>query len=269
MYMKIIKIIKIIFILFVAIYAVLCGFLYFYQEQLIFFPKKLSTNFKFEFSQKFEEINIKTSDNQLINGILFKSENSKGLIFYLHGNSGCLDSWGNVAKTYTELHYDVFMIDYRGYGKSSGKITCENQLFNDNQLAYNELKKRYSEKNIIILGYSIGTGFAAKLASDNNSKLLILQAPYYNLTDLMQKKFPFIPQYILRYKLQTNEFLTNCKIPIIIFHGTNDEVIYYGSSTKLKSKFKKGDSLITLKNQGHNSMSENQEYKIVLDKILK
>ena len=267
--MKIIKIIKNILIIFFSIYALLCGFLYYYQEELIFFPKKLSTNFKFAFAQKFEEMNIKTADHQLLNGLLYRSENFKGLIFYLHGNSGCLDSWGNVAKTYTDLNYDVFMINYRGYGKSSGKITCENQLFNDNQLAYNELKKSYSENKIIILGYSIGTGLAAKLASSNNAKLLILQAPYYNLTDLMQKKYPFIPRFILKYKLQTNEFLNNCKTPVIIFHGTTDEVIYYGSSTKLKSKFKKGDRLITLKNQGHNSMSENQEYKIVLGKILK
>jgi pimeloyl-ACP methyl ester carboxylesterase len=252
----------------VGFYIVLCVLLYFFQEKLIFFPQHLDKNYKFEFGQKFEEINIKATDGKLINGLLFKAYNSKGLIFYLHGNAGSLSSWGEVAKTYTDLKYDVFIIDYRSYGKSEGEINGQNQLFEDNQIAYNELKKNYSEDKIIVLGYSIGTGLASKLASTNNPKLLILQAPYYNLTDMMKQRFSFIPTFILKYKFATNEYLKNCKMPVVIFHGNSDEVIYYGSSLKLKEEFKKQVTLITLNGQGHNGMSDNEEYKIELTKIL-
>jgi uncharacterized protein len=252
----------------IASYIVLCVFLYFFQEKLIFFPQKIDKNHKFEFGQKFEELNIKAADGKLIHGLLFKSDSSKGLIFYLHGNAGNLNNWGEVAKTYVGLNYDVFILDYRSYGKSEGKINGQNQLFEDNQIAYNELKKRYNEAKIIVLGYSIGTGLAAKLASTNSPKLLILQAPYYNLTDMMKQRFAFIPSFILKYKFETNEYLKNCKMPVVIFHGNMDEVIYYGSSLKLQNEFKKEDTLITLKGQGHNGITNNEEYKIELKKIL-
>lgn len=252
----------------IGLYIILCGLLYFFQEKLIFFPQHLDKNYKFEFEQKFEELNIKTTDEKTLNGLLFKADSSKGLIFYLHGNAGSLSSWGEVAKTYTDLNYDVFIIDYRSYGKSEGEINGQNQLFEDNQTAYNELKKSYNEDKIIVLGYSIGTGLASKLASTNNPRLLILQAPYYNLTDMMKQRFSFIPTFILKYKFATNEYLKNCKMPVVIFHGNSDEVIYYGSSLKLKEEFKKQDTLITLNGQGHNGMTDNEEYKIELTKIL-
>jgi uncharacterized protein len=258
------KILKIV----VGLYLVIVGLLYFFQEKIIFFPEKLDKNYKFEFGQKFEELNVKTTDGKLLNGLLFKSDSSRGLIFYLHGNAGSLSSWGEVAKTYTDLNYDVFIIDYRSYGKSEGEISGQNQMFNDNQIAYNELKKLYNEDKIIILGYSIGTGLAAKLASTNKPKLLILQAPYYNLTDMMKHTYYFVPTFLLKYKFATNEYLRNCKMPVVIFHGNKDEVIYYGSSLKLKEEFKPQDTLITLSEQGHNGMTNNQDYKNELKRIL-
>ena len=259
------KILKIV----VGLYIVIVGLLYFFQEKLIFFPEKLDKNYKFEFGQKFEELNIKTTDGKLLNGLLFKSDSSRGLIFYLHGNAGSLSSWGEVAKTYTYLNYDVFIIDYRSYGKSEGKISGQTQMFEDNQIAYNELKKRYNEDKIIVLGYSIGTGLAAELASTNKPKLLILQAPYYNLTDMMKHSYSFLPTFILKYKFATNEYLKNCKMPVVIFHGDQDFVIYYGSSLKLKEEFKRGDTLITLNEQGHNGMTDNPDYQIQLEILIK
>ncbi len=254
--------------LIVGLYIIFCGFLYFFQEKLIFFPQKLEQNYQFAFAQNFQELNFKTSDKKTLNGLLFKSKNTKGLIFYLHGNAGSLSSWGKVAKTYTDLNYDVFILDYRGYGKSEGTINSQEQLYNDNQIIYNQLKKNYNEQNIIVLGYSIGTGMASKLASVNNPKHLILQAPYYSLTDMMKHRFPFIPTFLLKYKFETNEYLKTCKMPITIFHGKKDRVIYYGSSLKLKNDFENQIELITLPNQGHNGMTENINYKNKLAGLL-
>jgi len=258
------KLLRVAFFLIIIIFLLL----FFFQEKLIFFPEKLDKNFRFDFSSKFEEINIKTSDNKLLNGLLFKVDNPKGLIFYLHGNAGSLNSWGEVAKTYVDLHYDVFILDYRGYGKSEGSIGSQNQIFQDVQLAYNEMKKRYSEDRIIVLGYSVGTGPAAKLASANSPRLLILQAPYYSMVDLMKYYYPVIPTFILKYKFETDHYIKDCKMPIAIFHGNADEVIYYESSIKLKKLFKSSDTLITLNGQGHNRITDNPEYIQEIKKIL-
>jgi uncharacterized protein len=258
---------KIIIISF-AIYIAFCVLVYLIQERLIFFPEKLAKGYSFQFEQPFEEINIKTDDQKLLNGVLFHADSSKGLIFYLHGNAGSIRTWGEVASIYTDLHYDVFMLDYRGYGKSEGSIRSQNQLYQDLQTAYDEMKKRYSEDKIVILGFSIGTGMATKLASTNNPKLLILEAPYYSLTDLMRRHYPVLPTFILKYKLETNKYIRNCKMPIVLIHGTQDEIIYYQSSVKLKELIKESGNLITLHGQRHNGMTENPEYRECIKKIL-
>jgi alpha-beta hydrolase superfamily lysophospholipase len=249
-------------------YIFVCGLLYFLQEKLIFLPEKLSKDHRFQFDQTFEEKNIRTSDGTTLSGLLFKADSSKGLIFYLHGNGGSLRLWGDVAKTYTDLNYDIFLLDYRGYGKSEGVISGQDQLYGDVQTAYDEMKKDYAEDKIIVLGYSIGTGPASKIASANEPRLLILQAPYYSLTDVVSRTYAIIPTFLLRYKLETNKNLRDCKIPVVIFHGDVDEVIYYGSSLKLKDEFKTGDKLITLRGQGHNQMTYNEDYRRGLREIL-
>ena len=251
-----------------ALYITICILLFFLQEKLIFFPEKLEKDYRFNFDQNFEEIVIKTNDNKLLHGILFKADSSKGLVFYLHGNAGALDSWGDLAKTYTNLGYDVFMLDYRGYGKSEGSINGQSRFFEDIQTTYDTLKNKYPEDKMIVLGYSLGSGLAAKVASANNPKLLILQAPYYSLTDMMRHTYPIIPTFILKYKFKTTDFLKDCKMPVVIFHGDKDEVIYYGSSLKLQKEFKNQDTLITLAGQSHNGITENPDYITAIQMIL-
>jgi uncharacterized protein len=250
------------------VYCLLCLLLYFIQERLIFFPEKLPASYKYSFDQDFEELPFTAADGNPLHGLLFKADSSKGLIFYLHGNAGSLASWGAIAKTYTDLHYDLFMLDFRGYGKSAGKIRNEDQFYTDVQTVYAALLKRYDERRVIVLGYSTGTGAAAKLAADNHPRLLILQAPYFNLTDLVTHHFRLLPSFVLKYKFTTNVFLPACKMPVVIFHGDRDELIYYGSSLKLAALFKPADTLITLHGQGHNGMSDNPDYVWQLAKIL-
>jgi uncharacterized protein len=250
-----------------VIYISLCVILYLFQEKLIFFPEKLDNEYSFHFDQRFEERNVKASDGAILNAVLFKADGSRGVIFYLHGNAGSLHSWGQAARTYTDLGYDVFMLDYREYGKSEGVIDSQTQMFDDVQTAYDELKKYYPEDKIIVLGYSIGTGLASHVASTNQPRLLILQAPYYSLTDMVRHTFPYVPSFLLKYKFETNKYLKDYKAQIVIFHGDKDEVIYYGSSLKLKDELQSRVKLVTLKGQGHNGITENEEYKNELRKI--
>jgi alpha-beta hydrolase superfamily lysophospholipase len=256
----------------ITIIIILAGFLFILafimQEKLLFFPHKVSIHHQFVFENDFEEYFIKVDKKIALNGLLFKADSSKGLVFYLHGNAGALDSWGHIASLYLKNNYDFFIFDYRGFGKSQGRIKSEKQLFSDVQLVYNRLKQNYEEKGIVIIGYSIGSGIAAQLASTNEPKLLILKAPYYNMLDLARHYIRILPNFFLRYKFRTNEFIKEVKCPIIIFHGNKDEVIYYESSLKLKENFKKGDRLNTLDGQAHNGINDNRIYQKELKKIL-
>lgn len=240
----------------------------FQQESMIFFPQKLSKEHSFSFNTNFEEVFVPTTDGDNLHGLLFKSENAKGLVFYLHGNAGSVDTWGWISPTYTDLNYDIFILDYRGYGKSGGNISSEKQFYQDVQAAYDVMKTRYDEKQIVIVGYSIGTAAAAMLASTNEPALLILQAPYYSLGDLMKKLYPFVPAFLLQYKFETFRFVEKTTAPVVLFHGVQDEIIYSGSSEKLKSHLKPGDRVVLLENLGHNGMNEDPTYQKNLATVL-
>lgn len=259
---------KILLSIFGSLYLIIIILLYFNQESLFFHANKLDKNHQFTFLEKHQEVTIKTLDNINLHGLLFKAENTKGLVFYLHGNAGNVDMWGSIAENYTNLGYDIFILDYRGFGKSEGEISSEEQLFSDISSAYNQLKKQYKEENIVITGYSIGSGMATYLASKNNPKSLILQAPYYCLEDLATEKFPIVPDFVVKYKIPTFEFMENVKSPIYIFHGFEDNVIPYQNAEKLKTRFKPKDKLISLKNQDHLGINDNEEFLSELKEIL-
>jgi len=252
-----------------AIYLAICCFLYFKQDKVIFPGTTLPAAYRFSFQTPFYEYTINTADGNTLSACLFTVPKSKGLIFYLHGNGGNLLTWSDVAKYYNAIGYDVFILDYPGYGKSTGHVKATQQLFNAVNTAYNFIKPNYPENHIIILGYSIGTGPAAWLASQHHPQKLLLLAPYYSLPDMVQQYYPYLPAFVLKYHINTWKYIGHITAPVIIFHGDKDEVIYYGSSLKLKRYFKHTDTLITLHNQAHSGIDENADYLNNLKNILR
>lgn len=267
--MKALKfVLKSLFIFFGIMYLVYVSYVYFNQEEMIFAASKLSKDYKFEFKQDFEELNIPTFDGKTLNGLLFKTPNPKGLVFFLHGNAGALDTWGNVAETYTNLGYDCFILDYRGYGKSEGEIQSQTQFFNDIFFAYNYLAKDYDKSKMVIIGYSIGTGPAAYLASEVNPKMLILQAPYYNFLEFSSGRAPFVPDFLKKFSFETDKYIVKVKSPVYLFHGDQDNLIGYKNSERLFKLLKPGGLLFKLKDQGHIGINDNEQYQQILKTIL-
>lgn len=253
------------------LYIAVCAFFYSKQQHILFVPTKLPAGFKYEFPIQFRECGLKMKDGTVLSGLLFKAaeDTPRGLLFYVHGNAGCLKTWGEIADIYTATGYDLFMFDYRGYGMSGGEITSEEQLYEDVQVAYDSMRALYPENKIIVLGYSIGSGPAAMLAAHNHPARLILQAPYYSMVDMMEHTYPFLPTFMLRFPLRTNEFAARANAPITIFHGTEDGVLYYGSSLKLQKQFRPGDTLITIEGLGHNGFTKNDTYLAGIRQILR
>lgn len=255
---------------FVIIYVLLVSYVYFNQVGMVFQNTALPKEYKFDYQQQFEEVNVKSFDNTILNGLLFKAKSSKGLVFYLHGNAGNLETWGKIAGTYTNLGYDIFILDYRSFGKSEGKIEHEEQLNKDVATVYKTLSQRYPENKIIIAGYSIGTGLATILASENKPKALILQSPYYSFTELSSRRVPLFPDFMKKFRFETFEYLPKIKAPIYIFHGMNDQLIPYENSVRLNKLLRYEGNLYPLKDQGHIGMNENEDFqnqlKLILDK---
>ncbi|UOQ78934.1 alpha/beta hydrolase [Hymenobacter sp. 5516J-16] len=253
-----------------ALYIGVCLLLYFQQERLLFFPTRLAPDYRFRFPDRFEERWVTAPDGTRLHGLLFQADaaQARGLVFYLHGNGGALDSWGDVAPTYTRLGYDVFLLDYRGYGKSQGRLSSEQQLLADVETAYQQLLTQYPENRIVVLGYSLGTGPAAWLAARHQPRLLILQTPYRSMRAVARQHYPWVLGLLVRYPLHTDRVLPQVKAPIVIFHGTRDEIISYEQALQLKPLLKPQDQFITLTGAGHNGMTDNPEYQRAIQQIL-
>lgn len=249
-------------------YVLICIGVYSFQEKLLFFPKKTPAEVSLATLAETEEIRIKTKDNIHLSALRAKVKEAKGIVYYLHGNGGSISTWIHVIEPFRALGYEVFLLDYRGYGKSEGSISSQQQLFEDIQVGYDEVRKLYQEKEIIVLGYSLGSGLAAQVAAQNEPKQLILQAPYYSITDMMTKKYAFIPTFLLQYPIPTHEFIQQCSMPITLFHGKQDELIPYNSSVRLAKLLKPKDQMVTLENQGHNGMTSNTEYLAKVRELL-
>ena len=259
-----------VFILVASLYLLVCGWLYFGQESLIFHPKKLAADFVFEFDGNFEERMITATDGTVLHGLHFRAKQPRAVVLYLHGNAGALDTWGDIADYYTnELNLDFFIPDYRGFGKSEGEIESQQQFFDDAQVFYDLLKKEYDEQQIIVIGYSIGTCPAAMLAAQNNPQILMLKAPYFSLVDMMERLYPFAPTFLLEYEFPTWRYVKETEEPIVVFLGKVDEIIPNESSEKLKEFLKDDDLVITLPQQGHNGMNDNEAYRRALADVLK
>lgn len=254
----------------VLICMMVIGFLlgfYLLQEKLIFSPIKLPKNYKFPFSDH-EEWNIKMEDGNVINSILFKSKNPKGVVFYIHGNADNIRYYGDFAPVFLKNNYDVFMYDFRGFGKSSGRIINERVLQRDNKRLYEKLLEKYEERKVVVYGYSIGTGLAARVASKHSPQALVLETPYYDFIDIIKFHKAYLPaRLITKYFFRTHKYVKNCKCPVYAFHGTEDRRVPYYSGMKLKKSCPKID-FTTIKGGTHNDLHSTKEYKDKLKEIL-
>jgi alpha-beta hydrolase superfamily lysophospholipase len=252
-----------------AIYAVISILVYYLQDFFLFKAEKLPADFEFFYeNQETEEYTIETRDGATLNGLHFKIDNPKGVVLYLNGNSKSIKGWGKFAVDFTRNGYDVVMLDYRGFGKSTGRRT-QKALKRDIQVVYNKLRELVPEKYIIVYGRSLGSGLATKLASVNSPRMLILDAPYYSLTKVAGRYAPFMPlSWLMKYPLPTYKWLKYVQCPIHIIHGTDDKLIPYKTSVKLSKIKPKITKLYTIIGGGHKNLNNFESYHKMLTEIL-
>ncbi len=263
------KVILILSLIGLALFVVVMVVLNINQERLIFRPERLPQNYQFQFATPFEERQFQVKPGITLSALHFRAPNSKGLVFYLHGNAGSLRSWGEVASEYTRFGYDVLIPDYRGYGKSSGRISNEQMLHRDARWIYEKALEEYSSSNIVVVGRSLGSGIAAQLAAKFACQLLILETPYFNFRDLVDHHYWFLPTgWILKYRFRTNQQLKKVSVPVYLFHGTEDELIPFNSSERLEA-LGEHIELITMHGARHSEYRNNPNYRDGMERIFK
>lgn len=250
-----------------------CGIglaLYYLQNKIMFHPEVLSEDYRFSFSEPFEEVNIPMTHEINLNLIKFFPKDSvrKGVVLYFHGNRQNVIRYEKFVSNFTSKGYEVWMPDYPGYGKSTGEIS-EKLMNEEATQVYRLAHSVFQADSIIVYGKSLGTGVASFIASKQKIKRLILETPYYSIPSLFSSYAPIYPTgRMAHFKFPVGEYLQHVNVPITIFHGTSDRVISYRQASKLKSILKSSDEFITIENGTHNNLNDFPLFHEKLDSIL-
>lgn len=255
--------------LLVALLTLYClGFvlIYFFHPVILFrnVPLAQSAHFLFPFS--FKEVNLEPEPGANLNALFFPTDanQKRGVVLFFHGNADNLARWGSqYPERFTSRGYDVWMYDYRQYGKSTGAFD-EATFYRDAEFMYQQVLKEYPENEVVLYGYSLGTGLATKVAADHNPRLLLLEAPYYTMPDVWWQHAPLYPyERLINYEFATNERITRVRCPMHLFHGTDDEVVPYNQSLKLAQLLRRdpAELITTVPDGKHKNLADHAEYQ--------
>jgi alpha-beta hydrolase superfamily lysophospholipase len=251
----------------VAFYLIGGIALFFFQDQLLFHPRPLAKDYLFSFDQPFTEMNIPFQKNN-ISIVQFKpSSHRKGVVLFFHGNMHNVEHYNKYPSLFTRNGYEVWMIDYPGFGKTTGERS--EQIIEEEALLFYDLAaKEIAGDSILIYGKSIGTGIAAFVASQKQCKRLILETPYYSIDALAKHYFPIYPVIPLaKYTFPTYAYLKNVAAPVTIFHGTHDEVIPFRQGKKLAAE-NNGAGFIPVEKGKHNNLFSFPLFQQKMDSLL-
>jgi alpha-beta hydrolase superfamily lysophospholipase len=227
---------------------------------MIFFPVREFSARPEDFSLKAEEAWCETKDHITLHGWFFQAQNETQPICLLlfHGNADNISIRLPKAQAWMKRGISVFLIDYRGYGKSEGKIEKGNDLLKDGRAAFQWLKnkKNYTSEQIILYGESIGAVPAIELAVHERFKAVILEAPFTSLKEMARRHYGLVPDFLIKDFMMDNETkISSLKSPLFILHGEEDEIVPFEMGKRLFEKAPEPKQLFEIKNAHHNDIS--------------
>jgi uncharacterized protein len=244
---------------------------YFFQDMILFHPEPLARDYSYSFDLPHREVNIAYDRETNLNIVQFlpgSDAASKGVVLYFHGNRINISHYAGYAKNFTLRGYEVWMLDYPGFGKSTGSFT-EERLYDYSLQVYRLARTRFQPDQIVIYGKSFGTGLASQLAAVRDCRLLILETPYYSFGSLVSHWMPGYPvENLLHYRFPTNEYLPKVTAPVLILHGTDDDLIPLKNAEKLIDALKPGDAFVRIEKGHHNNLNDFPLFHKQLDSVL-
>ena len=260
---------------FLLVYCIVGIAWYYGQDHLLLRPVPMDAKEAYSFTQPFTELNLRYDAATRLNIVQFPATDrpadspAKGVILYFHGNGYNIAHFGAHAGDITSKGYELWIMDYPGFGKSTGSRT-EKELYAYSLVFYKLARSRWKPSQIVLYGRSFGTGLAAQLASVRDCRRLILESPYYSMTSVFRRYLFLYPVgMMLHYHLPTNEYLPAVTAPITIFHGDADGTIPYSNSERLKPLLKPGDEYVTIHGAGHNDLRDFPAFTEKLDSVIR
>ncbi len=243
--------------------------LFYLQDRLFLHPVPLPPGSHYFFSVPASEINIPYNASSSISIVQFKTRKPpRGVVLYYHGNRDNISWYAHYASNFTRQGYEAWMVDYPGFGKSTG-VFSEASVYAFADQLYKLAAARFLADSIIIYGKSLGTSAATRVAAQHPCRALILETPYYSFTALAAHFFPVYPvDKMIHYKFPTYDYLPSVKAPVTILQGTADWIVPYSNAERLREKMKPADAWIAIPGGSHNDLNKYPRFHEALDSVL-
>lgn len=250
-----------------ASYAAAIGWLWWRQEKLLFEPRPLDPDDRLCDDTDVHERWVDVPGARL-SCVQLRRPDPRGVVFFLHGNSGNLRDCLVDLDAFREINFDFVALDYRGYGKSSGRIESEQQLRADVRAVWDAHASRYAGKRVVVAGQSLGTALAAGLgaqlcAEGHAPDLTLLVSPYSSMRALAEELYPWVPGRVLRYPLHTAQDALRLQGPLMLVHGDKDELIGIHHSRALATAIPAA-RLHCLEGAGHGDVHKHPGFRSML-----
>lgn len=239
------------FAAFVAIVYVAIGVLLFvYQRSLIYYPQpraKGERSATMPLSVPGAELVISVRAHEGPNAIVYFGGNGEDVAYNLP----------DFSSTFPQ--HALYLMNYRGYGGSTGTPT-EQAIHEDAQVLFDWVHARHA--NVVVVGRSLGSGVAIRLASERPAARLVLITPYSSIVELGAQQFRYLPvRWLLQDKYESWRYAPKIAVPTLLIVAENDEVIPRASTEDLYARFKPGiASMQVIPGVGHNSISNSPLY---------
>lgn len=227
----------------------------FCQGDIIYHPERTLIATPAAINLEFDDVLFPAADGTMLHGWFIPKEGSRASVLFCHGNAGNISHRLKTIEILHNLNLDVFIFDYRGYGKSVGSPS-ERGTYSDAEGAWNYLAHTMgiSPQRIIVHGRSLGGAIAAYLASKKPAKMLILESTFTSTRALARDYCAgFVLLYpILSYTYPTIEHVEKCNIPTLIMHSREDETIPFSHGEKLFQSAKEPKKFLELTGSHNN-----------------
>jgi fermentation-respiration switch protein FrsA (DUF1100 family) len=248
--------IKVIYFILLILALVVC-FSCFYQHIenfFVFYPQASFDSVPADWHLTNEDVYFDTEDRERLNGWFFPSKNDAPMILFCHGNAGNISHRLDNIRLLTDLNIQVFIFDYRGYGKSSGRPS-ETGLYKDGLAAYDFLvnKKHLPPERIILFGRSLGAAIAIEIALKRNVAAIILESAFTSSRGMAKTLSLFkIFASILPPHYNNLEKIARITVPKLIVHGEEDDIVPFSMGKEIYNTAQPPKYFSPIKNAGHN-----------------
>jgi len=239
------------FLFLAASYGLVLVTVYLMQGRMLYLssaPGRTLTMTPADARMDYEDVSIETADGVTLHGWFIPGRSPRVLLFF-HGNAGNISHRLDSIRQFRNLELSVFIIDYRGYGKSGGRTT-ESGLYRDADAAWRYLTETRGvhPNNVVIFGRSLGASVAARLATQQDPLALIVESSFTSVPDIAQELYPWLPaRWLSRLSHATHDYVQEVHCPVLVIHSRDDEIIPYHHGQAIFAAAPEPRTLLTLR----------------------